>query len=151
MQQCCEEPVSIINVSAVALELGVTASTIVGAADVVDSLTIHTKGEHEHAIEGTVHADGLPRVTNIEGRRFDMVPTGHMITLFNNDTPGMVGKVGDVLGNAKVNIDEMVIGHADDDGVAMMIIKTDTSPSAEVLENLSNLDGVSKVAATKVD
>ena len=151
LQQCCEEPVSIINVSAVARELGVTASTIVGAADVVDSLTIRTKGEHEHAIEGTVHADGLPRVTNIEGRRFDMVPSGHMITLFNNDTPGMVGKVGEVLGAGKVNIDEMVIGHGDDDGVAMMIIKTNTVPSNDLLTNLSNIDGVSKVAAAEVN
>ena len=133
-----------------ALELGVTASTIVGASDVVDSLTIRTKGEHEHTIEGTVHADGLPRVTNIEGRRFDMVPTGHMITLFNNDTPGMVGKVGDVLGDAKVNIDEMVIGHRDDKGIAMMI-KTDSATTSELLKNLSNIEGVSKVASAQVD
>jgi len=151
LQQCCDEPVSIINVSAVARDLGVTASTIVGAADVLDSLTIHTKGEHEHAIEGTVHADGLPRVTNIEGRRFDMVPSGHMIVLFNNDTPGMVGKVGDVLGAAKVNIDEMVIGHRDGKGIAMMIIKTDSATTPEIVENLSNIDGVSKVASAQVD
>ncbi len=151
LQHMCDEPVSIINVSAVACELGVTASTIVGAADVIDSLTIRTKGEHEHAIEGTVHADGLPRVTNIEGRRFDMVPSGHMIALFNSDTPGMVGKVGEILGSANVNIDEMVIGHGDDAGVAMMIIKTETVPTEEVLAQLSNIDGVSKVASADVD
>ena len=94
----------------------------------LDSLTIRTKGEHEHAIEGTVHADGLPRVTNIEGRRFDMVPSGHMIALFNNDTPGMVGKVGDVLGELQKSTStkwSLVTG--DDDGVAMMIIKTDSN------------------------
>jgi 3-oxoacid CoA-transferase B subunit len=151
LQHISDEPVSIINVTAMARELGVTASTIVGAADVIDSLTIRTKGEHEHAIEGTVHADGLPRVTNIEGRRFDMVPTGHMIALFNNDTPGMVGRVGEVLGAAKVNIDEMVIGHGDDDGVAMMIIKANTVPSEDLLEQLSTIDGVSKVAAAEVN
>ncbi|MBT5137021.1 MAG: phosphoglycerate dehydrogenase [Phycisphaerae bacterium] len=150
LQHISDEPVSIINVTAMARELGVTASTIVGAADVIDSLTIRTKGEHEHAIEGTVHADGLPRVTNIEGRRFDMVPTGHMIALFNNDTPGMVGRVGEVLGVAKVNIDEMVIGHGDDDGVAMMVIKADSVPCDELLANLANIDGVSKVASAEV-
>ena len=150
LQQCCDEPVSIINVSAVARELGVTASTIVGAADVVDSLTIRTRGEHEHAIEGTVHADGLPRVTNIEGRRFDMVPSGHMIALFNNDTPGMVGRVGEIIGASDINIDEMVIGHGDDNGVAMMIIKTNTVPSDDLFEQLSAIDGVSKVASAEI-
>jgi len=151
LQQCCDKPVSIINVSAVARELGVTASTIVGAADVVDSLTICTKGAHEHAIEGTVHADGLPRVTNIEGRRFDMVPSGHMIALFNNDTPGMVGRVGEIIGASDINIDEMVIGHGDDDGVAMMIIKTNTVPSGDLLKQLSSIDGVSKVASANIE
>jgi D-3-phosphoglycerate dehydrogenase len=150
LQHCCDEPVSIINVSAMARELGVTASTVVGATDAIDSLIIRTKGEHEHAIEGTVHADGLPRVTNIEGRRFDMVPSGHMITLFNNDTPGMVGRVGEVLGTAKLNIDEMVIGHGDGDGVAMMIIKTNSVPTNELLEQLSAIDGVSKVASAEI-
>lgn len=150
LQQCCDEPVSIINVSAMARELGVTASTVVGATDAIDSLIIRTKGEHEHAIEGTVHADGLPRVTNIEGRRFDMVPCGHMIALFNDDTPGMVGKVGDVLGRAKLNIDEMVIGHGDNDGVAMMIIKTNTVPTDELLEQLAAIDGISKVASAEI-
>jgi D-3-phosphoglycerate dehydrogenase len=150
LQHCCDEPVSIINVSAMARELGVTASTVVGATDAIDSLIIRTKGEHEHAIEGTVHADGLPRVTNIEGRRFDMVPSGHMIALFNNDTPGMVGRVGEVLGTAKLNIDEMVIGHGDGDGVAMMIIKTNSVPTNELLEQLSAIDGVSKVASAEI-
>jgi D-3-phosphoglycerate dehydrogenase len=150
LQQCYDEPVSIINVSAVARELGVTASTIVGAADVVDSLTIRTRGEHEHAIEGTVHADGLPRVTNIEGRRFDMVPSGHMIALFNDDTPGMVGRVGEIIGTSDINIDEMVIGHGDDDGVAMMIIKTNTAPSNDLLKQLSSVDGVSKVGSADI-
>ncbi len=151
LQHMTDEPVSIINVSAMAREIGVTASTVVGAADVIDSLTIRTKGEHEHAIEGTVHADGLPRVTNIEGRRFDMVPSGHMIALFNDDTPGMVGCVGKVLGAAKVNIDEMVIGHGDDDGIAMMIIKADSVPTDELLINLGGIEGVSKVSSAEVD
>jgi D-3-phosphoglycerate dehydrogenase len=74
-----------------------------------------------------------------------------MIALFNDDTPGMVGKVGEVLGNASVNIDEMVIGHGDDDGMAMMIIKTNATVSAELLKNISSIDGVSKVAYTEVD
>ena len=62
----------------------------------------------------------------------------------------MVGRVGEVLGVAKVNIDEMVIGHGDDDGVAMMIIKADSVPCDELLANLANIDGVSKVASAKV-
>jgi D-3-phosphoglycerate dehydrogenase len=150
LQQMCEEPISIINVSSMARELGVTAATVVGTSDAIDSLIIRTLGENKHTIEGTVHADGLPRITNIEGRRFDMVPSGHMIAIFNNDTPGMVGRVGDILGTAKINIDEMVIGHGDKDGVAMMIIKTNSVLGEELLAQLSEIDGVSKVSSAEI-
>ena len=92
----------------------------------------------------------MPRITNIEGRQIDMVPSGHMITLFNNNTPGMVGKVGEALGKAKLNIDEMIIGKADDQDMAMMIIKVSQSASDDILSALGSLDGVSKVASVQV-
>jgi len=150
LQHCSDEPISIINVTAMALELGVTASTIVGATDAIDSLSIKTFGEKHHSIEGTVHADGQPRITNIDGRGFDMVPSGHMIALFNDDRPGMVGEVGAVIGKATINIDEMVIGRGDIDGVAMMVIKTGTPPTPELLDALTNIDGISKVASAQI-
>ena len=151
LQHCCEEPVSIINVTEMARELGVNATTVVGSLDAIDSLSIRTSGEKDHVVEGTVHADGLPRITNIDGCGFDMVPSGHMIVLFNSDQPGMVGKVGAVLGESGMNIDEMVIGHGDTDGVAMMVIKSVASPSDDVLKALEAIDGISKVASTEIN
>ena len=150
LQHCTDEPVSIINVTAMARELGVTASTVVGSPEAVDRLTIKIDGEQPHIIEGTVHADGQPRITNIDGRSFDMVPAGHMIALFNDDRPGMVGKVGTALGKSKVNIDEMVIGHGDKDGHAMMVIKLGAPASGDLLTSLAAIDGISKVASAKI-
>jgi len=150
LQHCTDEPVSIINVTAMARELGVTASTVVGSPDAVDRLTIKIDGEQPHTIEGTVHADGQPRITNIDGRSFDMVPAGHMIALFNDDRPGMVGKVGTALGESKVNIDEMVIGHGDKDGHAMMVIKLGAPATSDLLTRLAAIDGISKVASAEI-
>ena len=79
-----------------------------------------------------------------------MVRSGHMIALFNNDRPGMVGEVGAVIGKADVNIDEMVIGHGDKDGVAMMVIKIGTPSTPALLDALANSDGISKVACAKI-
>ncbi|MDP7009123.1 MAG: phosphoglycerate dehydrogenase [Phycisphaerales bacterium] len=150
LQHCTDEPVSIINVTAMARELGVTASTVVGSPDAIDQLSITIDGDQPHVIEGTVHADGQPRVTNIDGRSFDMVPSGHMIALFNDDQPGMVGRVGSVLGESKVNIDEMVIGHGDKDGLAMMIIKLGAPATGDLLADLGSIEGVSKVASAEI-
>ena len=150
LQHCTDEPVSIINVTAMARELGVTASKVVSSPDAVDKLTIKIDGEQPHVIEGTVHADGRPRITNIDGRSFDMVPVGHMIALFNDDRPGMVGKVGAALGESKVNIDEMVIGHGDKDGLAMMVIKLGAPATGDLLASLTAIEGISKVASAEI-
>jgi D-3-phosphoglycerate dehydrogenase len=74
-----------------------------------------------------------------------------MIVLFNSEQPGMVGKVGAILGEAGMNIDEMVIGHGDTDGVAMMVIKSGASPSDDVLKALEAIDGISKVASAAIN
>jgi D-3-phosphoglycerate dehydrogenase len=79
-----------------------------------------------------------------------MVPSGHMIALFNDDTPGMVGRVGTALGESKVNIDEMVIGHSDKDGLAMMVIKLGAPATSDLLASLAAIDGISKVASAKI-
>jgi D-3-phosphoglycerate dehydrogenase len=150
LQHCTDEPVSIINVTAMARELGVTASTISGSPEAIDKLTIKIDGEQQHMIEGTVHADGRPRITCIDGRGFDIVPSGHMIALFNDDRPGMVGKVGTALGESKVNIDEMVIGHGDKDGLAMMVIKLGAPATSDLLASLAAIDGISKVASAEI-
>ena len=50
-----------------------------------------------------------------------------------------------------MNIDEMVIGHGDTDGVAMMVIKTVAAPSGDVLKKLEAIDGISKVASAEIN
>jgi D-3-phosphoglycerate dehydrogenase len=79
-----------------------------------------------------------------------MVPVGHMIALFNDDRPGMVGKVGAALGESKVNIDEMVIGHGDKDGLAMMVIKLGAPATGDLLASLAAIEGISKVASAEI-
>ena len=64
---------------------------------------------------------------------------------------GSVVKVGAILGETGMNIDEMVIGHGDTDGVAMMVIKTGAAPSADVLKALEAMDGIGKVASAEVN
>jgi hypothetical protein len=44
----------------------------------------------------------------------------------------------------------MVIGHGDKDGIAMMIIKTNTVPSDDLFDKLSSIEGVSKVASAEI-
>jgi D-3-phosphoglycerate dehydrogenase len=83
-----------------------------------------------------------------------MVPAGHMVLLTNDDKPGRIGLVGQMFGDAGVNIAEMVIGRKRRSqgagGVAMMIIKLDGAPRPELLERLRAAAGIHNVAAVEL-
>jgi D-3-phosphoglycerate dehydrogenase len=86
-----------------------------------------------------VYADGLPRLLRIDGFAMDMVPEGQMVLLHNQDQPGVIGFVGSSFGDAGVNIADMVISRSFDDtgkATALMLIKTDSEPSADLVAKL---------------
>ena len=98
-----------------------------------------------HRILGTVYADGLPRVLRIDNYAMDMVPEGQMALIINQDQPGVIGTVGSAFGDAKVNIADMVISRAfgkDGKATALMVIKTDSEPTPELLKKLREKPGI---------
>jgi D-3-phosphoglycerate dehydrogenase len=104
-------------------------------------------------VEGAIYADEVPRVTSLDGYTMDMVPAGNMVLLTNTDEPGRIGLVGRILGAAGVNIAEMVIGRKRDEAdrtIAMMILKLDEAPTAELLEQLRTGPGILSAAAVEL-
>ena len=104
-----------------------------------------------HRVEGAIYADGLPRITHLDGYNMDMVPAGHMVLLTNADRPGRIGLFGKLFGDASVNIAEMVIGRKPSPGtggqVAMMVLKVDNAPPPALLETLRKAEGILSVSS----
>ena len=101
----------------------------------------------------------IPRITLLDSYRMDMVPAGQMVIITNSDQPGRIGLVGNLFGDAGVNIAEMVIGRkptatADAAGareqVAMMILKLDEHPPASLIQTLRSLPGILSVASVSL-
>jgi D-3-phosphoglycerate dehydrogenase len=59
-----------------------------------------------------------------------------MIFLRYDDVPGVIGRVGTLLGEAGVNIANMAVSRNREGGKALMALSIDTPASAEVLERL---------------
>jgi D-3-phosphoglycerate dehydrogenase len=76
----------------------------------------------------------LPRVLGIKGYWMDMNPAGPMVLIVNKDRPGVIGHVGTTFGKLGVNIADMTISRKGDK--ALMLLKTDSEPSAEALAEL---------------
>jgi D-3-phosphoglycerate dehydrogenase len=148
------EPVSIINAGFIARQRHIDAETVIAADHGEDRLAIAIEARGEpRVVEGAIYADEVPRVTSLDGYTMDMVPAGNMVLLTNTDEPGRIGLVGRILGAAGVNIAEMVIGRKRDEAdrtIAMMILKLDEAPTAELLEQLRTGPGILSAAAVEL-
>ncbi len=91
---------------------------------------------------GAVLAPGEPRILRLGALRVDVRPAGKMIVLTNTDAPGVIGRVGTLLGRAGVNIADMRVGRRSPHGEAVMVLNVDEAVSPQVRAELERLDGV---------
>jgi len=75
----------------------------------------------------------------------DILPAGNMIMIENEDKPGVIGQVGTILGENKINIASMQVGRKKVSGGAITIVTVDSKPEEAVMSKLSRINGVSKV------
>jgi len=97
---------------------------------------------HGHEIAGTVLM-GEPRVVHIDSFRVDLHPDGRFLISRHEDRPGIVGRVGTILGEHDVNIASMQVGRDAPRGRAMMILAVDDPVGERVMAHLRGVDGMS--------
>ncbi len=140
-----EGSVNVINVEHLARSRGIELVQIhepappAGLVGDIVGVRIDSPSGESHRLLGTVYADGLPRLLRIDSFAMDMVPEGQMVLLLNQDQPGVIGFVGSSFGDAGVNIADMVISRSFDESgkaTALMLIKTDSEPGAELVSKL---------------
>ncbi|HLH63153.1 MAG TPA: phosphoglycerate dehydrogenase [Ktedonobacteraceae bacterium] len=101
--------------------------------------------EHVDVLSGTV-MHGEPRIVQVGRYWTEFIPAGYILFCRNPDQPGMIGRVGTVLGKANVNIRHMDVGpssrmphHRDahrSTGMALMIISVDEPVPDWALEEI---------------
>jgi D-3-phosphoglycerate dehydrogenase len=113
-----------------------------------DSLSLALETEDgERVVEGTVFPDGSPRLVSVNNIYVEAALTGHMVFLKNNDVPGVIGRVGSILGDNKINIADFSLGRREsrsypDGGVAVAVVRLDEALPKKVLDELLALDPV---------
>ena len=132
-----------MNAYIVARERGISIKeSIIKKPDNLNNLvriTIKTK-KGEYSLTGTSLAIG-ERVIEINGYRIDLKLDGNFIIALYQDQPGIIGKLGTILGNRGINIAYMQVGRNVNTGEAISLIQTDTKPSKEIFEEIkSKLD-----------
>lgn len=82
------------------------------------------------------------RITEIDGFHLEAIPDGHLLVMRNRDVPGVIGKVGTILGEGGVNISRFHLGRRERGGEAMAVIEVDAQLSKETLQSLRALEQV---------
>lgn len=150
-----DEPVSFVNAPQLAEARGLTVreATSSSSADFVNLVTVRGSArDRSIGVAGTLlgkHA--RPRIVEIDGHSVDVPPASHMLVVRNSDTPGMIGRVGTIIGEAGVNVDDMDVGTNADGEAALMVLSTSSPASGAVIEALLAVDGVYDARAIELD
>ena len=145
LKETVDFPVNIINASYVARDRGIK----------VEELTSEESEDFKHYIKVMVSANGtqrvvagtvleghLPRIFQIDNYRVDVEPEGIMLVFENKDVPGVIGRIGTLLGNAGVNIAGFRLGREKKGGIALGILNLDDPIPEDVLEELRKLPNI---------
>lgn len=99
------------------------------------------------SVSGTVFAKDTIRIVDFFGYTLDFEPTSHVLALQNNDVPGIIGKVGTLLGQNNINIAAMQWSRRDaSSNKAVSFVSVDNEVSNDLVEKLRNTDGILKVS-----
>ncbi len=93
-------------------------------------------------LQGTVFGRREPRLVSLDSRRISLVPEGTVLLVWNYDRPGMIGSIGTLLGEAKVNIANMEVGRADAGVTAVMALMVDSPVPQPVIDAIATRDGI---------
>ncbi|MHA7962954.1 phosphoglycerate dehydrogenase [Paenibacillus sp. CAU 1782] len=102
------------------------------------TVSLRTKQE-EHVVAGTLLTGYGPRIVLIDNYPVDVTPEGNLVLISHNDKPGIIGRVGTLLGTNDVNIATMQVGRQLEGGSAIMVLRVDKGAPKDVLDQLTSL------------
>jgi D-3-phosphoglycerate dehydrogenase len=138
------ERITPVNAPLIARERGVrlTERTCHEAQSYSGLLVVRVQSADDvHSFSGTVLRDE-PHIVQADGYFVDFIPQGPLLLTYHRDRPGMIGRVGTLLGSADVNISGMYVGRLAPREHAMMVLTLDEPASEEVLATIRALEDI---------
>ena len=131
-----EETINYVNAPVVARERGIEVKEVKSsdAGDFTSLITLQVEAEKKTSrIAGALYGRQDPRIVQLDSFRVEIVPEGHMLFILNHDRPGVIGQVGQILGEHQINIARMQCSREEKGGQALLIVGVDAPLPAEVL------------------
>lgn len=158
LNQRVAERANVVNAATIAHERGIQvhegkkADSGSSAADVITVLLKTTSDERQ--VRGGVFYGSSLRLLGIDAIDIEVPLGGNLIYLRNRDVPGVIGKIGTLLGRHNINIGNFSLGRkVEQDGaeaIALAVVQVDSSAPEAVLQELEKLPDVHEACGLKV-
>ena len=127
------EPVSFVNAPMLARERGLTVSEMRSTVsqDYVSLVSVSAETEAGSvSLEGTIVGRDSARITRLDDFDVEVAPAPRMVFFNYEDRPGIIGKVGTIMGEAHINIATMDVGRRGQGEEALMVLTVDSEVPA---------------------
>lgn len=142
-----DEPVNFVNASYIAEQRGVaiTINKDTKQDEYISKVSLHTMNGSQRVEVGCTTSGPLaePRIVSLLGYKLDLIPSKYVLVMKYEDTPGKLGRIGTILGNANINISTMEIGVLEKkSGEAIVLMNVDDPVPSDVYNELVSSVGV---------
>lgn len=136
--------VNMVNAPVIAQERGIAITEVKReqAGDYQTLIRIRVKTDRQTRDIAVTLFAGKPRVVEISGVKLEASLTPHMLYVNNEDKPGLIGNLGQLLGEAKINIANFHLGRNDEKKDAVAMVSVDQAVSADLLKKIAALPSV---------
>jgi len=145
LSHALQERVNYVNASIEAKERGIRVIETRDAAviDYAGSLHLSATGpQGNHSVTGAILGDNEIRITDVDEFPINVPPSRYMLFTLHRDMPGLIGKIGSLLGSFNVNIASMQVGRKIVRGDAVMVLSLDDPLPEGILEEIIKVPGI---------
>ena len=140
-----QERVNYVNASIEAKERGIRVIETRDSSikDYAGSLHLSAKGTlGEYSVTGALLGDDEIRITSINDFPINVPPNRYMLFTLHRDMPGIIGRIGSLLGEFNVNIASMQVGRKIVRGDAVMMLSIDDPLPENILNEIKKVSGI---------
>ena len=161
LNEALEEKANLVNAAAIASARGLRVHEsrkpkgLTGGSGSVLSILLKT-GSEEHVVKGAVLHKNTPRLLHVDGIDVEAPLERNLIYMRNRDVPGVIGKVGTILGKHKINIADFSLGRRVGNGrpgaprEAIAVVHVDGRVPPEVLAELRKVPAIEQAKAIRL-
>jgi D-3-phosphoglycerate dehydrogenase len=153
LSQALRERVNYVNAALEAKERGIRVIETRDSSlrDYSGSLHLQAIGSMgEHSATGVLLSNGEIRITDVDGFPINVPPSNYMLFTLHRDMPGIIGKIGSLLGSFNVNIASMQVGRKIVRGDAVMTLSLDDPLPEGLLAEITQVPGIRDAYTVKL-